>query len=290
MKKLIPWLVVVIVFQAVLQLGVGRYLSHLLEPAADSVTVTDVANNSKIRYSYDGSFRAEVSKDIIKIYAVKSGQLAKEIDIGPTEKLTYFSWLQDRDIALAGISKPGAKGAICTLEPINLTVKSSQSLAPTMTGLAKGAEIADVAYSTNTNVIYIQVQAGAVSTVYRTDANNNLTKVDNTPSLIGRIADLNSEDALLYDSIDTGRVYLVDQKGRQWISPHDGQQYALIGTDQHDSIYIARLSNQGSTGSARLADAILDGAKDQAFTLKQQLEPCPVDSIKVSSNGNVTHG
>jgi len=108
--------------------------------------------------------------------------------------------------------------------------------------------------------------------------------------LIGRIADLNSDDALLYDSIDTGRIYLVDQKGRQWISPHDGQQYALIGTDQHDNIYIARLSNQGSNGSTRLADAILEGAKDQAFTLKQQLEPCLVDSIKVSSDGNVAHG
>jgi hypothetical protein len=147
-----------------------------------------------------------------------------------------------------------------------------------------------VAYSTDTNVIYIQVKAGTVSTIYRTDANNNLTEVDNTPAAIGRIANLKSEDALLYDSISTGRVYLVDQKGKQWISPHDGRQYTLIGTDQHDNIYIARLSNTKSTDSARLADAVLSGAKNQAFTLKQQLEPCPVDSITVSYDGNVTHG
>jgi hypothetical protein len=290
-KKLIPWLLVVIVFQVALQLCVGRYLSHLLAPAGGSVTVTKVNNSDTQQYlSYDGSFRADVSKDAVKIYAAGSNLPAKEIDIGPTEKLTYFSWLHDRDIALAGISKPGTKGTICTLEPLNLTVTNSQSVVPAMTGLAKGAEIANVAYSTDTNVIYIQVKAGTVSTIYRTDANNNLTEVDNTPAAIGRIANLKSEDALLYDSISTGRVYLVDQNGKQWISPHDGHQYALIGTDKNDNIYIARLSNPQTPSSTRLADAILAGTKDNAFTLKQQLQPSLVDSITVSYDGKIAHG
>ena len=118
----------------------------------------------------------------MKIYAVSDdSHPAKEIDIGATEKLTYFSWLQDRDIALAGISKPGKKGTICTLEPLNM-VTDSHSIAPTITGLSKDAEIADVAYSTDTNVIYIQVKSGDISTIYRTDANNVLTQVSNTPS------------------------------------------------------------------------------------------------------------
>jgi hypothetical protein len=293
-KKLIPWLLAVLVFQVALQLCVGGYLSHLLAPAAGGYTVTNVAPasvSSEVQhyFSYDGSFRADVSKDAVKIYAAGSDQPAKEIDIGPTEKLTYFSWLQDRDIALAGISKPGVRGTICTLESLNL-VTNSQSVAPTITGLAKGAEIAGVAYSTDTNVIYIQVKVGANSTIYRTDANNVLTRVDNTPPLIGRVANLRNEDALLYDSINTGRVYLADQKGKQWISPHDGNQYALIGTDQNDSIYIARLSNPGTSGSARMADAILVGTKDNAFTLKQQLQSCLVDSITVSYDRKITHG
>ena len=291
-RKLLPWLLAVVVVQVALQLCVGGYLSHLLAPAAGSVTVTNVApasvsSNVQKYFSYDGSFRADVSKDAVKIYAAGNDQPAKEIDIGPTEKLTYFTWLQNRDIALAGISKPGKLGTICTLEPINLET-NSQSVAPAIVGLASGAEIADVAYSTDTNVIYIQVKVGDNSTIYRSDANNVLTMVDNTPSLIGRIADLKSEDALLYDSINTGRVYLVDQKGKQWISPHDGNQYALIGVDQNDSIYIARLNNSGT--SARMADAILAGTKDNAFTLKQQLQPCPVDSITVSYDGKITHG
>ncbi|MGD0621297.1 MAG: hypothetical protein ABSA82_02375 [Thermacetogeniaceae bacterium] len=299
MKKLIPWLIAAIV----LQLCIYLYLNHLLTPSvAGGYTLTPTASGGvqagvQQLFSYDGSFRADVSKDAVKIYSTGDDSLKKEIDIGATEKLTYFSWLQDRNIALAGISKPGKLGAICTLEPLNM-VTDSQSIKPTITGLSKDAEIADVAYSTDTNVIYIQVKSGAISTIYRTDANNVLTKVDNTPSVIGRIANLKSEDALLYDSVNTGRVYLVDKKGKQWISPQDGSQYALIGTDKNDIIYITRLSsaqdrartgkNSGSNASGRLADMILTGGLNEAFTpLQQSGLPYPVDSIRVTYDGTI---
>ncbi len=175
-------------------------------------------------------------------------------------------------------------------------VTDSHSIAPTITGLAKDAEIADVAYSTDTNVIYIQVKSGDISTIYRTDANNVLTQVSNTPSVIGRIANLKSEDALLYDSVNTGRVYLVDKDGKQWISPNDGSQYALIGTDKNDNIYIARLSSAKTTGSTagssktgeRLADMILVGGVDGDFRPLQQAGlPYLVDSITVADDGTI---
>ena len=79
---------------------------------------------------------------------------------------------------------------------------------------------------------------------------------------------MKSEDALLYDSVDTGRVYLVDQKGKQWISPHDSYQHALVGSDQNDDIYIARLSGSKTSGSARLADAIMVSTKERAFSIR----------------------
>ena len=173
----------------------------------------------------------------------------------------------------------------------------SHSIEPKIGGLAKGAEITDVAYSPDTNVIYIQVKSGDISAIYRTDANNILTRVSDTPSIIGRIANLKSEDALLYDSVNTGRVYLVDKKGKKWISPNDGSQYALIGTDENDNIYIARLSSAKSTGSkvsnsstpgGRLADMILVGGKDGDFRPLQQAGlPYLVDSITVADDGTI---
>ena len=290
MKKLIPWLIAAIV----LQLCVYLYLNRLLAPAVAGYTLTPTASTGvqagvQHLFSYDGSFRADVSKDSVKIYSTVDDSLKKSIAIDATEKLTYFSWLQDRNIALAGISKPGRLGTICTLEPLNM-VTDSQSIKPTIVGLSKDAEIADVAYSTLTNVIYIQVKSGAISEIYRTDANNVLTRVDNTPPVIGRIANLKSEDALLYDSVNTGRVYLVDQKGKQWISPQDGSQYALIGTDKNDNIYIARListQNSSRTGS-QMADMILVGALNESFSPVQQSGlPYQVDSIWVTYDGTI---
>jgi hypothetical protein len=285
-KKLIPWLLAVIAFQAALQFYAGRYLSVLLAPAVSSFEVT---NSGSDRYSYDGRFRADLSNEAVKIYTAGSNKPVKEIDLRPTEERTYFSWLQGRDIALVGISKTGTKGTICTLESLNM-VTGSQPFQPTITGLSKDAEITGVACSTETNVIYIQVTSDTISDIYRSDANNILTRVGNTPPTIGRIASLSSEDALLYDSVNTGRVYLVDRKGKQWISPHDGYRYALIGTDQNDDIYIARLSGPDTHGSAMLADAIMVGKKERAFSLKEKLTPCSVDSIEVSNGGDVTHG
>jgi len=297
-KKLIPWLIAAIA----LQLCVYLYLNHLLAPSvAGGVTLTPTSSGGlqagvQQLFSYDGSFRADVSKDAVRIYSTGDNSLRKQIAIGPTEKLSYFSWLQDRNIALAGISKPGKLGTICTLEPLNM-VTDSQSFEPTITGLSKDAEIIDVAYSTETNVIYIQIKSGAVSDIYRDDANNELTKVEDTPTVIGRIANLKSEDALLYDSVNTGRVYLVDKNGKQWISPDDGNQYALIGTDKNDIIYIARLSGtqdnsksggSGSKPEGRLADMILAGALNGDFSPQSQTGlPYPVDSIRVTIDGTI---
>ena len=195
----------------------------LLVPAVDKVDTIVIATNqiksgvSKL-FSYDSTYLAEVSKDGVKIYSVKDNSVVNQVDIASTEKLTYFSWLKDRNIALVGISKPGTKGTIVTLKPLNM-ITDSHPVEPTITGLSKGAEIANVAFSPDTNVVYIQVKNGSISAIYRTDANNNLTKVNNTPAAIGRIANLKSEDALIYDSINTGRVYLVDKDGRKQISP-----------------------------------------------------------------------
>lgn len=103
---------------------------------------------------------------------------------------------------------------------------------------------------------------------------------------------------MLYDSVNTGRIYLVDQKGKQWISPQDGSQYALIGTDKNDNIYIARLSstqgsaeagkNSGSNTGGRSADMILVGGLNQDFSPAQQSGlPYPVDSIWVTYDGTI---
>jgi hypothetical protein len=294
MKKFLPWLLATII----LQLCIYFYLNNrLLTPSVAYTRTTVASSGSSVQsgveqyFSYDGSYRADISKDAVKIYPTGANQPAKEIDIDATDKLTYFSWLQDRNIALVGITKPGNLGAICTLQPVNMDT-GSMSIVPTIAGLSRDAEITGVAYSVDTNVIYIQVESSNISAIYRTDANNVLTKVQDTPPLIGRIADLNSEDALLYDSVDTGRVYLVDQKrGKQWISPHDNYQYALIGTDKNDHVYIARLTPSGSSSqtSGQMADMILVGGPDTPFTPEQQTGlPYSVKSITVSYDGKIT--
>ena len=165
---------------------------------------------------------------------------------------------------------------------------NSQSIEPKIAGLAKNAAITDVACSVDTNVIYLLITNNGVGTIYRTDANNKVSQVSNAPRLVGRIAVLSNKDGLLCDSIATGRVYLMDSGGKQWLSPHDDNKYALIGADKDDNIYIARLNTPQDTDT-RMADAIFISRKYKAFTLLQQMDSCPVSSIKVNYDGALTH-
>ena len=66
--------------------------------------------------------------------------------------------------------------------------------------------------------------------------------------------------------------------------------FSFLSKMSHPYNHGTRDRTPDTHGSARMADAIMEGTKERAFSLKEELTPCSVDSIEVSNGGDVTHG
>jgi hypothetical protein len=154
-------------------------------------------------------------------------------------------------------------------------------LATTIGSLPRGSKITDVAFSTATNVIYMQVLIPGTPAryqVYRTDANHNLTRTYLTTTRTNRIGTLYDQDILVYDDLEKDTV--IARKGDgSWavISPTVGK-YRFIGIDSKSYVQIARLNKDG------LADVVLKGTVKGGFIPVRTLQP-PLDVglLQVSS-------
>lgn len=195
------------------------------------------------------------------------------------ERVSYFSWVPKTEIALVGITSNSARGATVTLKSINLET-NSHPVEPKISGLPSGSKIVDAAFAPQVNVTYMLIKENNFNAIYRTDANNNLHLLLYSAS-VQRIAALQSEDRLIYDNNPKGVIYALTKDVRKVLSPSIGQ-YALIGTDKDNNIYIGQLSGPG------VVSTILKGTINGDFKKFKTLNfAYPVASITVNNDGKL---
>ncbi|HEY3315377.1 MAG TPA: hypothetical protein VGL40_08925 [Bacillota bacterium] len=284
MKKFVSLLIMALVLQA----GVYLYLDRVVLVPQVSFTEKTVPGTAKAdqlgSYSSDRAYYAQLSPTGLKIFSTSDNLLSQEITLQPNQTITYFSWLANHHLALAGISTDTDQGTSVALKPINLET-GSKPVIPTITGLQRGARIADVALSQETNVVNILVRNNTTATVYRTDANNRLRRLNLKTSDIRRIATLHNTVDLFYESPAGGVVYALDSAGRtRRISP-PGSKYSLIGVDGSDRVYIGQLNSSNKVSVLMVGDA---GGHFRNFANLSQ--PYSPDAITIGNDGRPTFG
>ncbi|HMM21015.1 MAG TPA: hypothetical protein PKA10_09750 [Selenomonadales bacterium] len=279
-RNLVIWLVASLFFQGLVYL----YLDQFLLAPASAYEVSAVAGptgGGKAYYSRDRRYTAVVKHEAVEIYAARKKEPVRTISLrGKT--VTYFKWLEDRDLALMGMAEETSGSGRVILAQIH-PQGAVHELAETIGDLPKGSRITNVAYSTATNVIYMAIQVAANPEqyrVYRTDANHDLKRVYLNASRIGRMAVLYEEDWLVYDDLAKGTVVIRHGDG-SWdiVSPPAGK-YRLIGVDAQDTIYIARLNGEG------MATAVLAGKSKGKFSEERVYQtPRDIQQITVKELG-----
>jgi len=284
MRKIAIWLLAALL----LQLSVYEYLDRvLLAPAAGFTQTVDgtagPSGGSTGSYSYDKSYYADFSLRDLKIYATRDNSQVRNIRLQTDQVFTYFTWLPNRNLALAAISTNYARSTTVTLLSIDPET-NSQPVSPRVVGLARGARITDVAFSTQTNVTNILIRSGTASEVYRTDANNYLRKLYLGTWSIDRIASLTAQDVLLYDDSVSKAVYAYYANGRRARVRAGGlSSLALIGADKNDNVYLGRLVY------GDMVSEIWEGRIDGSFREIRSLDtPYPAGSISVNYDGTIT--
>ena len=254
--KLFIWLAAILLFQGIIYI----YLDQVLLAPASSfhVTAAETVTSGKAYYSGNRQYMAVVKTGVVEIFA-PDNKLLRTLDIG-TQRVSDFKWLEDRNLALMALQQDVPGGSKATLTRINPAVEG-QEVSATIEGLPPASVITDVAYSTATNAIYMQVLVSKnpdLYRVYRTDANHNLQRAFLTTTRIGRIATLFDLDYLVYDNLPDSTVIARYTDG-SWAVISPIGKYRLIGTVGND-IYIARVNNDG------LATGILKGQVKTKFS------------------------
>jgi hypothetical protein len=243
--------------------------------------LTDVSKLSvdPQKVSSDQKYYAKLQTTDVKFYTIDN-IFKKELLLKAGESVSYFSWVPDTDLALIGISRNTVHGTSVSLKSVNLET-NNYPVEPKISGLAPGSKIVEVASSSQVNVTYILIKSKITTLVYRTYANNSLRKVI-SHTAVRRIASLQSVDMLLYDNKQDGKVYALSNKGKwKMISPKVGN-YALIGSDKDDNIYIGRLNGSGVISS------ILKGDPKGNFAQYKSLDYLyPVTSVTVNYDGKL---
>lgn len=264
-KKYTLWIIVAVTFQ----LSTYLYLDRILLAPTSSFQTSESDENlvitGKTYYSPNGSYVASVDNTTVKIYALPTKKLVRTINLG-TKKVSYFKWLEDRNIALMGLHEDNKDSSKVMLTQINPT-RTDEALSTTIEKLPAGSHITDIACSTATNVVYMQVQTVTTPTplfrVYRIDANYDLQRIYFNTERIGRIGVLFDQDSLIFEDLKKDTI-LVRHGNGSWrvISPSQGK-YRLVGVDGKNNIYIAQLNAQG------LAEHLYVGQLGKDFTLNR---------------------
>jgi len=280
MKSLIKTAFLALVLQAGIYLFLDRYL--LVPQAAFVQQTISEAETESVELSwlsYDQKYWAEVGETGVAIYSADD-QLVKEEPLLAEEEVTYFAWAPDSHMALIGTSQPEARGVTVTLKSVNVDF-DNMPVEPKISGLARESRITAVAFSAQTNVTYLLISGPVTNMIYRTDANNRLTRVLSNAN-IKRIACLQGIDTLLLYNQADKTIYTRKMNGFSKLSvPADGK-YALIGADHNDFIYIGRLNYAG------LVTEILQGSINGEFMVyKAMIHPTEPEAIHVDNKGQL---
>ena len=257
----------------ILQSGTYLYMNFSLFAPTTSFEVksatgtTNMVVDGDTHFSTDKRYMAVVKTDKVEIYETPK-KLLRTIEL-KDDKLTYFHWLNDRNLALMAVQNNNnqRKETKIVLSQIN-PLMPDHNLSTVVDKLPLDSKVTDVAFSTATNVIYMQILTDAkqdLYRVYRTDANQDLTRVHLQTNKLGRIGVLYDHDALIYDNVDNGIVYVRDGDGSWRVISPAGAKYRLVGVDGKNNIYIAKVNKQG------LAEAVYKGRLKQGFELDRTL-------------------
>lgn len=277
MKKIIFWVLTSLLLQGGIYLYLDQYLLTPTSPF--QVKVADnqpgATTSGQVYYSRDKRYMAQITADKIEMYAMPAKKLVRTVNLGD-KHVSYFRWLDDRDLALAGMYTDVAGTREVELTRLN-PLTNGYEVSATIKDLPAHSQIINVAYSTATNVVYMQVTRNNISRIYRFDANHYLSRIWLNTYNIGRIATLVDQDCLIYDDLNRNTVNIREANGSQRIISPPAANYRLIGADHQNNIYIAKLNNEG------LGESIYTGRLLVGFRLTKDLNtPVSTSELKLS--------
>lgn len=257
-KRISIW----IVFSLSMQCLVLFYIDHYFL-AADSKVVTEKvveekskksknaditvpANAENILASYDAKYLCYYENEELKIADCEDGK-TKNIEAEDGSKISFYKWLPDRNRMYLVEKKSDDESSNLILYSYDVA-KGEKVKTGKLAYTGTNDEVEDIQVSILTGVTYTQVlNEGGSSSIYRidrdyrSDREEEMTKIDTIPKSVSNIALIRHEDKLLYEGLVYNKIYSTGND--EPINIKGVEKLTLIGADDDDNVYLGELKD-----------------------------------------------
>lgn len=253
-KIFVKW----IILSLVLQLSLYFYMDRFYFSNGDNVKVTQdrtiykkkeikpnvtIPQEAKdISLSDDYTYTAYFDNGIVKVLDTSTGK-SKKLEFGEGVQCLSYKWVPDSNrMIIAEKIKSGNSRVIKFYSydaenQLKQEVKDYNTQKIDSIAASISQNEVSMVMSTLTNVMYSKVSySNGVSSIYRIDANETMTKVSTAVSKIGKIGVASRDDQLVYEDLINSRVRT--NTSCRLISINGNSHFALLGTDDDNNIYV----------------------------------------------------
>lgn len=297
-KIFIKWIII----SLVLQLGLYFYMDKFYFPNGDNAKVTEVQsiykkqeikpnvtiseNSKNISLSSDCSYTAYLDNGIVKVLDTSTGK-SRKLTFGEGVQCLAYKWIQDSNrMIIAEKIRSGATRSVrfYSYDAENqfkeeIKDYNTQKI-DSIPASVSGNEVSMV-MSTLTNVMYAKVSyINGLSSIYRIDANETMTKVNTAVKKIGNIGVASRDDQLVYEDLINSRVRT--NTSCRFISINGNAHFSLLGTDDDNNVYV-----ESKNGSAnKIYYGKIAGSQNSWKSINVNY-PYASENLKVMGDGKI---
>ncbi|MCD2347284.1 hypothetical protein [Clostridium guangxiense] len=253
-KIFIKWIIISLVFQFALYL----YLDRFYFSSGDNLKVTEAKSVYKakqikpnvtiphgadnISLSSDCRYTAYFDNGIVKVVDTNTGK-GRKLSFGGGVQCLSYKWISDSNRMIiaekikSSVSRSIRFYSYDAENQLKEEIKDYNTEKVDSIPVGVGENQVSMAMSTLTGVMYAKISyANGLSSIYRIDANETMTKINTVVKKIGKIGVASRDDQLVYEDATNSRVRT--NTSCRVIDINGNLQFSLLGTDDDNNIYV----------------------------------------------------
>ncbi|MBU3090860.1 hypothetical protein KPL35_02065 [Clostridium sp. CF011] len=210
-----------------------------------NIDITLPANAENILVSYGAKYLCYYENKELKIADGKNGNV-KNIEAEDGSEISFYKWLPDRNRMFL-VEKSDDESSKLVVYSYDVE-KGEKVKIGKLAYTGTNDEVEDIQVSILTGVIYIKVlNEGGSSSIYRidrdyrSDRDEEMTKIDTIPKSVSNMALARHEDNLVYEGLVYNKMYSTTLE--EPINIKGVEKLTLIGTDDEDNVYLGELKD-----------------------------------------------
>lgn len=236
----------------------GEYVAKIITPSSSAAAIKGVSVTSgaqNLACSHDGRYVAYLENGVVSVIDMTNSSVY-HIDSIADMQVSYFKWVYDRDRLIIAQKPTAASGKYTKLYYYDMKDRALTEIRDNTNDKSIELSMGDAAdqvsdYDMSTTIVkaYVKItsQSGK-SKLWTVDAYGGGADVrgSTVTTNIGKIQSLKTQDKLIYENKDNGKVYLYGKSTP--ITAGGNTNLSIVGFDSSDNVYLA-LTNGGATNT-----------------------------------------